>query len=61
MKQAKKEARRKELDEPQEDTREYPDDLFYGIQHQSMFLRIRDRSMNMFDNYRYKILSFLSS
>ncbi|XP_034830285.1 mitochondrial ribonuclease P protein 1 homolog [Maniola hyperantus] len=50
---AKKEARRKELEEsPPEEIREYPDDLLYGIKHQSMFLRIRDQSINMFDNYR---------
>ncbi|XP_030027617.2 mitochondrial ribonuclease P protein 1 homolog isoform X1 [Manduca sexta] len=52
-KKAKKEAKRKELDsiipEPE---KEYPDDLLYGIKYQSLFLRIRDQSINTFDNYR---------
>lgn len=51
--QAKKEARKKELEDfgPQQ-TKEYPDDILYGIQYQSLFLRIRDKSINNFDNYR---------
>ncbi|XP_052738635.1 mitochondrial ribonuclease P protein 1 homolog isoform X2 [Bicyclus anynana] len=53
MIRARKEARKKQLEEsPLEEFREYPDDLLYGIQYQSLFLRIRDSSMNMFDNYR---------
>ncbi|CAH0695293.1 unnamed protein product [Spodoptera exigua] len=50
---AKKEA--KKLNNPvikPEDNKEYEDDLLYGIQHQSLFLRIRDQSINQFDNYR---------
>lgn len=53
--QAKKEARRKELDElsmNEEEIKEFPDDLIYGIKHRSLFLRIRDQSINNFDNYR---------
>ncbi|XP_063548435.1 mitochondrial ribonuclease P protein 1 homolog isoform X1 [Cydia strobilella] len=50
---AKKEARKQAfLESEPEDTREFPDDMLYGIQHQSLFLRIRDQSMNNFDNYR---------
>ncbi|XP_049879692.1 mitochondrial ribonuclease P protein 1 homolog [Pectinophora gossypiella] len=50
---AKKEARRKELElSAPEENKEYPDDLIYSITHQSLFLRIRDHSINMFDNYR---------
>ncbi|CAD0194878.1 unnamed protein product [Chrysodeixis includens] len=50
---AKKEARRKEfISQKPEDTKENEDDLLYGIQHQSLFLRIRDQSINQFDNYR---------
>ncbi|CAH2209161.1 jg7535 [Pararge aegeria aegeria] len=50
---SRKEARRKELVEsPPEYIKEFPDDVLYGIKHQSMFLRIRDQSINMFDNYR---------
>lgn len=37
-----------------EQTKEFADDILYGIQHQSLFLRIRDQSMNNFDNYRYE-------
>ncbi|XP_032529017.2 mitochondrial ribonuclease P protein 1 homolog isoform X1 [Danaus plexippus] len=49
----KKEERRIELENsPQEEEKEYPDDLLYGIKHQSLFLRIRDQSINYFDNYR---------
>lgn len=33
-------------------TKEYPDDIVYGITDQSLFLRIRDQSINHFDNYR---------
>ncbi|CAH1639790.1 unnamed protein product [Spodoptera littoralis] len=50
---AKKEAKR--LNNPvikPEDSKEHEDDLLYGIQHQSLFLRIRDQSINQFDNYR---------
>ncbi|XP_075974215.1 tRNA methyltransferase roswell [Anticarsia gemmatalis] len=50
---ARKEARR--LENPvikPEELRENEDDLLYGIQHQSLFLRIRDQSINQFDNYR---------
>ncbi|XP_014367006.2 mitochondrial ribonuclease P protein 1 homolog [Papilio machaon] len=51
---AKKEARRREMalktDEVEE--KEFPDDLMYGIKHQTLFLRIRDQSINQFDNYR---------
>ncbi|KAI8428717.1 hypothetical protein MSG28_007415 [Choristoneura fumiferana] len=50
---AKKEARKQAfMESKQEDVREYPDDVMYGISHQSLFLRIRDQSMNNFDNYR---------
>ncbi|XP_047525609.1 mitochondrial ribonuclease P protein 1 homolog [Pieris napi] len=50
---ARKEARRRELDEmDEEEVKEYPDDLLYGIKHLSLFLRIRDQSINNFDNYR---------
>ncbi|CAG4954647.1 unnamed protein product [Colias eurytheme] len=49
----KKEARRKELEEMDpEDSKEFPDDVMYGIKHQTLFLRIRDQSINQFDNYR---------
>lgn len=49
----KKEARRKAHPVIQpEDVRENDDDLLYGIKHQSLFLRIRDQSINQFDNYR---------
>ncbi|XP_047027197.1 mitochondrial ribonuclease P protein 1 homolog [Helicoverpa zea] len=50
---AKKEAKRKEnpVIKPEE-SKENEDDLLYGIQHQSLFLRIRDQSINQFDNYR---------
>lgn len=49
--QAKKESRRKEFEEsPPVITKEYEDDLLYGIQHQSLFLRIRDQSINNMDN-----------
>ncbi|RVE42856.1 hypothetical protein evm_012474 [Chilo suppressalis] len=50
---AKKEARRKEFEffKPEEN-KEYPDDILYGLQHQSLFLRIRDQSINNFDYYR---------
>ncbi|KAF9801597.1 hypothetical protein SFRURICE_015091 [Spodoptera frugiperda] len=50
---AKKEA--KKLSNPvikPEDSKENEDDLLYGIQHQTLFLRIRDQSINQFDNYR---------
>ncbi|CAB3256491.1 unnamed protein product [Arctia plantaginis] len=50
---AKKEAKR--IENPvikPEDVKENEDDLLYGIQHQSLFLRIRDQSINQFDNYR---------
>lgn len=40
-----------------EDSKENEDDLLYGIQHQTLFLRIRDQSINQFDNYRY-LLTF---
>ncbi|KAM3967896.1 tRNA methyltransferase roswell [Aphomia sociella] len=50
---AKKEARRKQLDEmPLHENKEYPDDITYGISEKSLFLRIRDQSINSFDNYR---------
>ncbi|XP_045448742.1 mitochondrial ribonuclease P protein 1 homolog [Melitaea cinxia] len=50
---AKKEARKMEFENSSpEDNKEYPDDLLYGIQYQSLFLRIRDQSINGFDNYR---------
>ncbi|XP_072940880.1 mitochondrial ribonuclease P protein 1 homolog [Epargyreus clarus] len=50
---AKKETKRQEYENSEpEDTREYPDDLLYGLKHQSLFLRIRDQSINNFDNYR---------
>ncbi|XP_026759089.2 mitochondrial ribonuclease P protein 1 homolog isoform X1 [Galleria mellonella] len=50
---AKKEARRKQLEEmPPEANKEYPDDITYGISERSLFLRIRDQSINNFDNYR---------
>ncbi|CAH2102371.1 unnamed protein product [Euphydryas editha] len=50
---AKKEARKLELENySPEKSKEYPDDLLYGIQYQSLFLRIRDQSINSFDNYR---------
>ncbi|KPI94970.1 Mitochondrial ribonuclease P protein 1-like [Papilio xuthus] len=51
---AKKEARRKEMALKSEQVveKEFPDDLIYGIQHQTLFLRIRDQSINQFDNYR---------
>ncbi|KAI5645091.1 tRNA (Guanine-1)-methyltransferase domain-containing protein [Phthorimaea operculella] len=50
---ARKEARRleRETSNPEE-AKEFPDDLEYGIKHQSLFLRIRDQSINNFDNYR---------
>lgn len=32
--------------------KEFPDDLIYGIKHQTLFLRIRDQSINQYDNYR---------
>lgn len=35
-----------------EEPKEFPDDLSYGIKHQSLFLRIRDQSINNMDNYR---------
>ncbi|KAL0851043.1 hypothetical protein ABMA28_006934 [Loxostege sticticalis] len=50
---AKKEARRKEFEESKpEENKEFPDDLLYGLTHQALFLRIRDQSINNFDNYR---------
>ncbi|CAG4978283.1 unnamed protein product [Parnassius apollo] len=51
---AKKEARRLEFEatKDEEIPKEHPDDLLYGIKHQSLFLRIRDQSINNFDNYR---------
>ncbi|XP_059050862.1 mitochondrial ribonuclease P protein 1 homolog isoform X2 [Achroia grisella] len=50
---AKKEARRKELEEMKpEANKEYSDDITYGICDTSLFLRIRDQSINNFDNYR---------
>ncbi|XP_046962857.1 mitochondrial ribonuclease P protein 1 homolog [Vanessa cardui] len=50
---AKREARRKEFENaPPQEIKEYPDDLSYGIKYQSLFLRIRDQSINYFDNYR---------
>ncbi|CAK1540119.1 unnamed protein product [Leptosia nina] len=52
-KKAKQKARRRELEETdEEDLKEFPDDLLYGIKHRSLFLRIRDQSINNFDNYR---------
>ncbi|KAL4712695.1 hypothetical protein ACJJTC_007992 [Scirpophaga incertulas] len=50
---AKKEAKKKEMElmKPEE-IKEYADDLLYGIKHQSLFLRIRDQSINNFDNYK---------
>ncbi|GBP39974.1 Mitochondrial ribonuclease P protein 1 homolog [Eumeta japonica] len=51
--QAKKEARRMEYElKPIEETKEYPDDKLYGISHDALYLRIRDKSVNNFDNYR---------
>lgn len=53
MFQARKEARKLEYENSlPEENKEYPDDLLYGIKHQSLFLRIRDQSINNFDNYR---------
>ncbi|XP_013197110.2 mitochondrial ribonuclease P protein 1 homolog [Amyelois transitella] len=50
---AKKEARKKELETTSpEETKEFPDDLLYGIKYRSLFLRIRDQSINNFDNYK---------
>ncbi|CAH2050572.1 unnamed protein product, partial [Iphiclides podalirius] len=51
---ARKVAKRQEYEasKDQEVIKEYPDDLLYGIKHQSLFLRIRDQSINNFDNYR---------
>ncbi|XP_028028227.1 mitochondrial ribonuclease P protein 1 homolog [Bombyx mandarina] len=49
----KKETRRKQFaDGVPDQEKEYPDDLLYGIRYQSLFLRIRDQSINNFDNYR---------
>ncbi|XP_050681371.1 mitochondrial ribonuclease P protein 1 homolog [Leptidea sinapis] len=49
----KKEARRKEFQDSEfEEVKEFPDDLLYGLKHQTLFLRIRDQSINNFDNYR---------
>ncbi|CAG9796501.1 unnamed protein product [Diatraea saccharalis] len=49
----KKEAKRKEMEAfIPEENKEYPDDLIYGLKHQSLFLRIRDQSINNLDNYR---------
>lgn len=51
--QARKEARKKDLEEfDPEQCKEFPDDILYGIKNQSLFLRIRDQSINNFDNYR---------
>ncbi|XP_063822919.1 mitochondrial ribonuclease P protein 1 homolog isoform X2 [Ostrinia nubilalis] len=50
---AKKEARRKAFEESKpEENKEFPDDVLYGLSHQALFLRIRDQSINNFDNYR---------
>ncbi|XP_053619065.1 mitochondrial ribonuclease P protein 1 homolog isoform X2 [Plodia interpunctella] len=50
---AKKEASRQKLESTSpEEFKEYPDDLLYGIKYRSLFLRIRDQSINNFDNYK---------
>lgn len=51
--QAKKEARRKEMEHSKSEIiKQFPDDLLYGLTTQSLFVRIRDQSINNFDNYR---------
>lgn len=50
---AKKEARRKEYENLKPVVnKEFADDLIYGITEQTLFIRIRDQSINNFDNYR---------
>lgn len=49
----KKAERRKHFEECGIETvKEFPDDLQYGMGQQSMFIRIREQSMNDFYNYR---------